>query len=172
MKNSPAPWQFHSAQLFNLQMQWYGLGNAPRGWWLSVDKIWESQTGRRTTTVGVLSRYGPRTTRALVTAQDDDFIITNVSRAGFDKLRNFRCGRCRCGSLDNPKFWLVWDPSVSRKIAKPMRSNLTNCCTRTLESIPHNVNTGGDLDRPLTQDETTRGRGVFGRQPTTCCKVE
>ena len=55
-----------------------GLGNAPRSWWLSVDRFLTSHNGRRTRTdptIWCFSTDGLGTTHALVAAYVDHFII-------------------------------------------------------------------------------------------------
>ena len=70
----------------------HGLGNAPRSWWLSVDRFLTSQNGRRTRRDPIIvffSTDGLGTTYALFAAYVDDFIITGILDQDFDKLNLF-----------------------------------------------------------------------------------
>ena len=57
----------------------YGLGSAPRSWWLSADWFFTSVGVRRTRADPIIwcfSTKGLGTTYALAAAYGDDFIIT------------------------------------------------------------------------------------------------
>ena len=69
-----------------------GLGNAPRSWWLSVDRFMlehGSARSRADPAIWIFS-FGDEdnTTYALVAAYVDDFIITGVECKEFTNLKN------------------------------------------------------------------------------------
>ena len=88
----------------------YGLGNAPRSWWLSVDMFLTSMGGRRTLldpTVWCFSTEGLEATYALGAAYVGDIIITGTPGQRFEQLKNALSERCRLGFVEGTEFWSV-----------------------------------------------------------------
>ena len=86
-----------------------GLGNAPRSWWLSVNRFQTSQNGHgdtnRSDTFG-----GPRTTNALVSTYVDDLIITGIPGQDVDNLKLSLRERFRWGWWKTKGFALCGVP--------------------------------------------------------------
>ena len=137
----------------------HGLGNAPRSWWLSVDKILTSIGGRRNRTdptVWCFSSEVLGTTCALVAACVGDF-ITGFAGTRFEQLKSGLRDRFRCSwKLQSLGLCGV---RVHKKVDHMIVLDQTSYVNSGINPI--NVDTHRDLDRSLPTAEIANPRSVW-----------
>ena len=140
----------------------HGLGNAPRRWWLLVDRFSTSLGGRRTRTdpaVWWFFSEGLGTKYLLVAACVDDFIITGNAGKSFEELKLGLRWRFRWCSWKLQSFGLC-GVRVHKNVDHIIVLDQTSFLKSGTSSI--HVDTHRDLDRSLTSAEITNLRGVWG----------
>ena len=140
----------------------YGLGNAPRGWWLSVDRFLTSMGGRKTRTDRRSGEFALKFLEPRMLLQLPTWTISstlawlerglNISRPDFVNVSSGVRGKCRVLACAVSEFKRKWTTLLCS----------TKQRTRTAEFNPINIDSHRDLGRSLTPAELTNLPVVWG----------